>query len=100
MPADVRIVLHLKSLHAMTQNAEMGALLLRKAQAVVARARSTAPVETGNYKKAFSVAFTQTDRRVIRVHNDMPYALAVEYGGSKTTRHRTLGAALDAARGG
>lgn len=99
MPASVRVELDLSRLYSLTQNAEMGTMLYRKAQAVLGRAQGRAPVETGRYRRSFRVAFAQTDRRVVRVHNDAPYAVIVEYGGSHSVKHRTLGASLDTAGG-
>lgn len=96
---DVRVTLKLDVLKAVSQQPGMEAMLGAKARAVKARAEATAPVNTGRYRDSFQVEFAQTDRRVARVVNTVPYALYVEYGGSVTVRHRTLGAALDAAGG-
>lgn len=94
-----RVVLDLAQLKELTYTPGMAVMLHRKAQAVVNVARSRAPVRTGRYSRSFSIAPAQTDRKVIRVFNNAPWAIAVEYGGSSTGKSRPLGSALDAAGG-
>lgn len=95
--ARVRIELHLDRLMELTYEAPMSSMLWRKAQAVHSVAVAQAPVATGNYRRSFRIAWADTDRNVARVYNDADYAVKLEYGGSDTPKHRTLGNALDAA---
>jgi hypothetical protein len=95
----VRVKLHLDVLAGIAAGEGVQTMLRRRADAVMAAARSRAPVETGTYRRSFAVRPATTDRPVWRVHNDAPYALRVEYGGSTSARSRPLGAALDAAGG-
>lgn len=95
----VRIDLKLDRLMELTYEQPMSSMLWRKGQAVLAVAQARAPVITGNYKRRFAIAFTDTDRNVVRVSNDAAYAVELEHGTSKTPKRRTLGNALDAAGG-
>lgn len=54
------------------------AALRGPAEAVAARARASAPVETGEYKASIRVESATTDRVVERVVADAPHALVVE----------------------
>lgn len=93
----VRIELDLDSLRELTYERGVSSMLVSKAQTVVAAAKTRSPVKTGRYVSSFAIAFADTDRNVIRVHNNAPWALSVEYGGSETAKSRPLGGALDAA---
>jgi len=98
MPSrDVRIVLDMHNLRSLTFGEGMSTMLYQKAQAVSAAAKSRAPVKSGRYISSFAIAFATTDRNVIRVHNNAPWALTVEYGGSSTGKSRPLGSGLEAA---
>jgi HK97 gp10 family phage protein len=95
----------------------MIAAMAARAERVADRARSTAPVDEGGphpgrYRDAFSVssgvrpkdqdpprAKIKHDRAYGRVSNDAPEARFVEFGTEHQPAHRTLGRALDAARG-
>jgi hypothetical protein len=67
--------------------------LLADAQRVLGRARAAAPVDSGDYQRSLHIEETHTDRLVIRVVSDSPYARAVE------RKHRVLGKALAASSG-
>lgn len=113
MAASVRVVLELDTLRELTYGAPMSSMLWRKGQAVLGHATTHAPVATGHYRASFGMAFADTDRNVVRVYNTAAYSLRVEYGSAGkrgrdssgrftaatggTTKHRVLGAALDAA---
>jgi hypothetical protein len=85
---------------------EMVAEMRRRAEAVKAVAVAAAPVyeqgpHPGRYKESITadagVRQGKTRRAVGTVTADSPEAIIVEYGNSRTPRHRTLGRALDAA---
>lgn len=88
-------------------SARMKAEMKRRASLVRAQAIATAPVYSGTYKKSFppvevgvrAVPPFRTKRAYARVANTARHALHVEYGAQRTPRHRTLGKALDAAKG-
>ncbi len=66
----------------------------RRAKAVAREAQSRAPVVTGEYRDSIvAVVEPRSDRNVGRVYAQVPYAAVVE------AKHRTLGRAIDAARG-
>lgn len=54
------------------------ALLVQRAEAVAARARATAPVESGAYRDGITVQTVTTDRVVARVGSTAPHAHLVE----------------------
>lgn len=56
----------------------VSALLHEKANAVADAARSGAPVESGAYQDSIEVVEDHTDRLVVRVVADVPYAGIVE----------------------
>jgi len=57
---------------------EVRALLRQRAEAVAARARSIAPVDTGRYRDDIGVRDDTTDRAVVRVGSSAPHAHLVE----------------------
>lgn len=66
-----------------------GRILMDKAQSTAGRARSTAPVETGDYQESIEARLeTHGDRLVARVYADSDHAAIVE------SRTRNLGKAL------
>lgn len=93
MPA-TRVKLNHPGMRELLHSAGVRADMDRRARVVAAAARSTAPVVSGAYRASITVTDDTTDRAVARVFADIYYALSVEAG------HRTLGRALDAARGG
>jgi hypothetical protein len=115
MAASVRVVLELDRLRELTYGGPMSSMLWRKGQAVLGHATAHAPVATGHYRASFGITYADTDRNVVRVYNTADYSLTVEYGSAGkrgrdasgrftkatggTTKHRVLGAALDAAGG-
>jgi hypothetical protein len=66
-------------------------MLTAKAEPVLAAAQSSAPVASGAYLESLHIEQATTDRAVVRVVADVPYATAVE------ADHGTLARALDAA---
>ncbi|MFF5261365.1 HK97 gp10 family phage protein [Actinomadura viridis] len=81
----------------------MQAEMRRRAEKVKAVAAATAPVETGAYKRSFTVSSgarggIRRDRAYGRVTNTAGHAVYVEYGTSKIPARYTLRNALRAAR--
>lgn len=75
---------------------EVVAVLLTVATEAMARAEVIAPVDTGRYKAAFEVGtdHIKPDRPRAYLRNNMPYAIAPEFGAGPVPRHRTLGKAM------
>ena len=73
-------------------SSDMFAMLRSRAEAVLAAARASAPVETGAYRDSLHLVEDTTDRAVVHIAADVPYAMIVE------SRTGTLARALDAAR--
>jgi regulator of protease activity HflC (stomatin/prohibitin superfamily) len=79
-----------------------------RANKIAAAARQAAPFDPNSkdgthYKDSFTVSAQALggihhDRAEAKVTNDDAAAFYIEYGTRKTTRHRTLGKAIDAAR--
>lgn len=89
--ARTRVVLNSRGMGRLLRSTGVRANLDSRAQRVAARARSTAPVDTGDYREQIDVESVTTDRAVARIVARASHSLAVE---AKT---RNLGAALDAA---
>lgn len=55
--------------------------LERRADRVIAIARSTAPVDTGRYRESFKKDRTRVrGQAAVKVYNDVPYADVIEHG--------------------
>lgn len=67
----------------------------RKADAVVAVAKLTAPVDTGHYKDSIHKEATPSGFDVVA---DADYSVYLEFGTRNMRAYRTLGRALDAAK--
>jgi hypothetical protein len=94
MPADVEFELDRRGVGELLRSQGVAAELTGRANRVAAAARGSAPRITGGYVASIDVETDLTDDRArARVTAHVPYALVVE------SRHRTLGAALDAAAG-
>lgn len=82
---------------------QMQAEMLRRAEKIKGRAEATSPVETGEYAASWEtssgIKYAKTSRAYARVTNTSDHAIAVEFGWKNTPRYRTLGKAIDAARG-
>lgn len=91
------------------RSAEMEAEMRRRGELVKQQCEATAPVfepgpHPGRYRDAFRVESTREggvkhDRAAAKVVNDAPENVAVEFGNRNVPRHRTMGRAIDAARG-
>jgi hypothetical protein len=100
---------HYGGIGEMLRSDFIAAEMLRRAEKVKAQAEATAPYDPDDpdqthYRDAFRTEVDRRggahhDRAVARVVNDDKAAFFVEYGTRNNDRHRTLGKALDAARG-
>jgi hypothetical protein len=88
-----KVVLNSPGMRELLTSDGVRADLERRAEAVAAQARSTAPVQTGDYRDGIEVFGDTTDRAVVRVGSTVRYAPLVE---AKTGN---LARALDAAGG-
>ena len=72
-----------------------------RAEKVRARAEALSPEDTGQYVHSFKVEISirkgKTTRAVAKVVNDAPHAAYVEWGTSRTPRHRVMGRAAGSA---
>jgi hypothetical protein len=73
-----RVVMNRQGARELLNSPEVRAMLRQRAEAVAARARSTAPVNTGDYRNSIQVESATTDRAVERVVSRAPHALIVE----------------------
>lgn len=91
--AKVKVTLRPDGMKALLNDPGVAAEVHRRAEAVAARARASAPVASGAYRDSIHVQDARTDRAVARVVASVPYALLVESKTGNLTR------ALDAAGG-
>lgn len=85
-----RVVFNSKAAEELLKSAAVRAMLKQRAEAVAARARASAPVDTGDYRNSIAVESATTDRAVERVVARDRKALIIE---SKTGNLvRALGA--------
>ncbi len=105
--AGTRFVVNQPGFRSMANGPEMVQLTDAVADATKAAAESIAPRETGRYADSFRVEKNKRitiagyERASAEVHNDAPYAVAVEYGSGgrrvgpgRSGAHRTLARAL------
>jgi hypothetical protein len=76
--ASNRIVINHAGMSELLKSDGVRALLRDKAEAVASRARSSAPVASGEYRDSIDVVSATTDRAVERVVATAPHALIVE----------------------
>lgn len=88
-----KVKLNRAGVGAMLKSPEMAAEMLRRAEAVAAAARASAPVDSGEYQAGIHAESVTTDRAVGRAIASAPHSAIVE---AKT---RNLGSAIDAAGG-
>lgn len=88
-----RLNLSYSGIGEILRGAETRAFLTDKAEAVLAAAKSIAPVESGAYRDSLTIVQDTTDRAAVRVTSSLDYAMVVE------ARTGTLSRALDAAGG-
>jgi hypothetical protein len=65
--ARTRVVMNKQGSREVLNSPEVRALLRQRALAIAARARSTAPFDTGDYERGIGVESATTDRAVERV---------------------------------
>ena len=87
-----RVVLSSPGVRGLLDDARVRAELARRADAIVAAAHASAPVQTGAYRASIHRESATTDRAVERVVADAPHALIVE------ARTGNLARALEAGR--
>jgi len=86
-----RVKLNGRGVQAILNSSETRAILTPKAESVLAAAKASAPVASGAYRDSLHIEQDTTDRVVVRVVADVPYALLVEANTG------TLSRALDSA---
>jgi len=91
--ANPRVVVHGREVAALLKSAEIRAELTSHADRVVAAAKASAPVATGEYRDSIHRESATTDRAVERVVASAPHARVVE------ARTGNLARALNAAGG-
>ena len=91
--ARARIQLDSDGIEELLHSDSVRAELTARAERALAQAQSTAPVATGDYRDSLHIEQATTDRAVVRVVADVPYAWAVEAETGNLSR------ALDAAGG-
>ncbi len=89
-----------KGIGEILRSAQMQREMEARAERVKAAGEAIAPVDTGTYAASFRVESGvregKTKRAVATVINDAPHATLVEWGTSKTPRHRVMGQAAGA----
>lgn len=89
-----------KGIGQILRSQQMQQAMQTRAEQVQRRAEALAPRDTGSYAASFrvetSVREGKTRRAVAKVINDAPHATFVEWGTSRTPRHRVLGRAAGA----
>lgn len=91
--ARVKIKLNSPGMKSLLNDAGVAAELERRGQAVLATARATAPVDSGEYRNSLFLISATTDRAVVRVGTRAPHGGVVEW------RTGNLAKALDSAGG-
>lgn len=91
--ARTRVKLNSAGMRELLLSGGVRADMLRRAEQAASAARSTAPVDSGEYRDAISAETDTTDRAVGQVVASAPHSLVVE---AKT---RNLGRSVDAAGG-
>jgi len=105
-----RVKLSYRGIGAMLRSDFIEVEMLRRAALVEAQAIATAPYDASapadepHYKDCFHVTSDKAsgykhDRAGAHVVNDSDHAFPVEWGNKNVPRHRTMGKALDAAKG-
>lgn len=61
-------------------------MLTGHAQGVLAAAQAAAPVDTGRYRASLRLRQGTTDRAVVSVGSDVPYAMVIEAGRGVLSR--------------
>lgn len=87
-----RVKLNYAEVGVLLRSAKVRSILTDYAQPVLAAAKASAPVATGEYRDSLHIEQIETDRAVVRVASDSDHAWIVE------AKHGVLARALDAAR--
>ncbi|MEU3355273.1 HK97 gp10 family phage protein [Streptomyces sp. NPDC037389] len=91
----VKVRVYRKGIRAMLNTAMVATAMVHAGEVIAARARASAPVETGVYRDSFEVwgqrrMGAKRDRAGAVVINTARHAMAVEYGTAGTPAHHTL----------
>lgn len=73
-----RVKLKSAGVRALLNSGETRSLLTSKAEPILDRARSSAPVASGAYRDSLQLVQDSTDRAVVRVTSTAPHAMVVE----------------------
>lgn len=92
MAGSVRITINPAGIRQLLNSQGVRSMLTSKANSVLAAARGSAPVETGEYQASLRIEQGTTDRAVVSVVAGAPHAFVVEANTGNLRR------ALDAAR--
>lgn len=87
----VRVKLISRGMQQLLNDDGVERFLVGRMEQVESAAKSSAPVETGEYRDSIHLEVDHTDRVVVRVIADAPHALGVEASTGNLTR--ALGAA-------
>lgn len=86
-----------KGIGQILRSEQMKREMKARADQIKAEAEALAPVDSGNYVESFRVETEirkgATIRAIAKVINDSPHAAYVEWGTSRTPRHRVMGRA-------
>lgn len=86
-----------KGIGQILRSEQMKREMKARADQIRAKAEALAPVDSGNYVESFRVETEirkgSTTRAIAKVINDSPHAAYVEWGTSRTPRHRVMGRA-------
>lgn len=98
--ARARFRVSYKGIGEILRSEQMKREMQARGDQVKAAAEALAPVDTGNYAASFRVESGiregKTRRATAKVINDSPHASYVEWGTSRTPRHRVMGRAAGA----
>lgn len=89
----VRVKLNSAGMRALLNDPGLRADLTTRAERVLAAAKASAPVDSGEYRDSLHIVDDTTDRAVVRVGSSAPHGLLVEMKTGNLAR------ALDAAGG-
>lgn len=92
MASGIKVTLKSSGMAALLKSGEVRSELTKRAEAVLAAAQASAPVETGAYKAGLHIEQATTDRAVVRVAGSTDHDWVVEANAGNLAR------ALDAGR--
>lgn len=78
MAKNVRVKLSHGGMRELLNSGTARAALQGPAQTILARAKASAPVDTGAYRDSLHIDEDRTDRVVLRVGSNLDYAVAIQ----------------------